>query len=114
MHVVGSIAGCHCIIVDDICDTAGTLCKSVETLLSMGATKVSACITHPIMSGQALQRIKDSGLSFMIVSDTIPALPGLPAKIQVVSVAKMLAAAVSCINDGTSMSQLFRLKRTGE
>jgi ribose-phosphate pyrophosphokinase len=114
MHVVGSIAGCHCIIVDDICDTAGTLCKSVETLLSMGATKVSACITHPIMSGQALQRIKDSGLSFMIVSDTIPALPGLPAKIHVVSVAKMLAAAVSCINDGTSMSQLFRLKRTGE
>jgi ribose-phosphate pyrophosphokinase len=112
MHVVGNIAGCHCIIVDDICDTAGTLCKSVETLLGMGATKVSACITHPIMSGQALQRVRDSGLTFMIVSDTIPALPDLPAKIHVVSVAKLIAAAVRCINDGTSMSSLFRLKRS--
>jgi ribose-phosphate pyrophosphokinase len=112
MHVVGNIAGCHCIIVDDICDTAGTLCKSVETLLQMGATKVSACITHPIMSGQALQRVRDSGLTFMIVSDTIPALPDLPDKIHVVSVAKLIAAAVRCITDGTSMSDLFRLKRT--
>ena len=112
MHVVGNIAGCHCIIVDDICDTAGTLCKSVETLLQMGATKVSACITHPIMSGQALQRVRDSGLTFMIVSDTIPALPDLPDKIHVVSVAKLIAAAVRCITDGTSMSDLFRLKPT--
>ena len=112
MHVVGNIAGCHCIIVDDICDTAGTLCKSVETLIQLGASKVSACITHPIMSGQALDRVRDSGLTFMIVSDTIPALPGLPPKIHVVSVAKLIAAAVRCINDGTSMSDLFRLKRT--
>jgi ribose-phosphate pyrophosphokinase len=112
MHVVGNIAGCHCIIVDDICDTAGTLCKSVETLIQLGASKVSACITHPIMSGQAVQRVQDSGLTFMIVSDTIPAVPGLPSKIHVVSVAKLVAAAVRCINDGTSMSDLFRLKRT--
>jgi ribose-phosphate pyrophosphokinase len=78
----------------------------------MGASKVSACITHPIMSGSALQRVRESGLTFMIVSDTIPALPDLPDKIHVVSVAKLIAAAVRCIIDGTSMSDLFRLKPT--
>jgi len=72
MNIVGEIKGKHCIIVDDMIDTAGTLCKSADSLREMGALSVSACCTHALFSGPALDRIGKSSLKHVIVADTIP------------------------------------------
>ena len=103
MNIVGEIRGKHCIIVDDMIDTAGTLCKSAESLKEMGALSVSACVTHPLFSGPALERIGNSVMAHVVVSDTIPIRhnyqPGSAAekavkeKIKIVSCARLLAQA---------------------
>jgi ribose-phosphate pyrophosphokinase len=72
MNIVGEIKGKHCIIVDDMIDTAGTLCKAADSLTEMGALSVSACCTHALFSGPALERIGKCTLKNVIVSDTIP------------------------------------------
>ena len=110
MNVVGEIDGKHCIIVDDMIDTAGTLCKSAETLKEMGAKSVSACATHALFNGPALDRIAKSVMEHVIISDTIPLKPEACAKIKVVSCAALLAEAVRCCNYGKSVSGLFDLK----
>mmetsp|Transcript_16738 Transcript_16738/g.33475 ORF Transcript_16738/g.33475 Transcript_16738/m.33475 type:complete len:369 (+) Transcript_16738:42-1148(+) len=109
MNVVGEIDGKHCIIIDDMIDTAGTLCKSAETLKEMGARTVSACATHGLFNGPALQRIGDSCMSYCIVSDTIPVKGARPEKIKVVSSAPLIADAIQCINSGQSLSGLFKI-----
>ena len=109
MHVIGDVAGRTCLIIDDIIDTAGTLVKTVDALLEKGATKVYAGASHAVLSGPAVERIANSRLEELVVTDSIPlseeALK-LP-KIRVRSIAGLLAAAIESIHMETSVSTLF-------
>jgi len=109
MNVIGDVEGQNCLVVDDMIDTAGTLVKTVEALKDSGAVKVYACATHPVLSGPAVERIEQSQLEEVIVTNTIP-LPGEKRKckkIRTLSVAKLLGEAVKAIHDETSVSGLF-------
>ena len=112
MHVIGDVRGRTCLIVDDIIDTAGTLVKTVDALLEQGAAKVYAAASHPVLSGEAVQRITSSRLEQVIITDSIPLRPeaqGLTesGKIKVLSVAGLLGAAILNIHMETSVSTLF-------
>ena len=72
MHIIGDVAGQHCLIVDDLIDTAGTLVKAAEALLKQGAKSVRACATHAVLSGPAVERIENSGIEEVIVTNSIP------------------------------------------
>ena len=109
MHIIGDVAGKTCVIVDDIVDTAGTLCSAAKSLTEAGASGVYAAITHPVLSGPAIKRIGESALSELIVTDTI-LLRGDAAdceKIHVVSVAEQIGEAIRRINNEESVSSLF-------
>ena len=109
MHVVGEVRDRICIIQDDIVDTAGTLRQASRALRDNGAARVLACCVHGVLSGPALQRIEDSPLEPLIVTDTIPLRSELvqSSKIQVLSVAKLLGKAIQSIHQETSVSSLF-------
>jgi ribose-phosphate pyrophosphokinase len=109
MNIIGDVRGKHCLIVDDLVDTAGTLVKGVEALLNQGAKSVTACATHAVLSGPAVDRISTSPLKELVVSNSIPLTEqaaGCP-KIRVLSVAPLLARAVQSIHEGGSISTLF-------
>jgi len=109
MNVVGDVRGKTCLIIDDIIDTAGTLVKTVDALLNAGATAVYACASHALLSGPAIDRIANSRLEQVVVTDTVPlreAAQKLP-KIKVLSVAGLLGAAIESIHMETSVSTLF-------
>ncbi len=109
MNIIGNVEGKPCVIVDDMVDTAGTLCEAALALLDAGATEVYAAVTHPVLSGPALKRISESALEKLIVTDTIPL--GRDAadhgKIMVVSVAGQIGEAIRRINNEESVSSLF-------
>lgn len=109
LHVVGDVRGKLCIIQDDIVDTAGTLQQAAQALRENGASQVVACAVHGVLSGPALQRIENSELERVIVTNTIPLRPECAAsnKIQVLSVAPLLARAIQSIHQETSVSSLF-------
>lgn len=109
MNVIGEVAGRSCLIVDDLVDTAGTLCKSAEALTGQGALGVWACCTHPVLSGEAVSRIAESQLRELWVSDSIPLTPAAldTGKIKQLSVALLFARAIASIYDETSISELF-------
>jgi len=109
MNVIGDVAGQNCLIVDDLIDTAGTLVKGAEALLSYGAASVSACATHAVLSGPAVERIANSGIREVVFSNSIPLSPEAKAcgKIRQLSVAPLLARAVQSIHEETSVSALF-------
>ena len=109
MNVIGDVRNRTCLVVDDIIDTAGTLVKNVEALLKAGATKVYACCTHPVLSGPAVDRIQNSDLVEVVVTNTIPLRTEARKckKISVLSVGKLLAQAVQSIHEETSVSVLF-------
>ena len=112
MNVIGDVRGRTCLIVDDIIDTGGTLVKTVDTLLEKGATRVYAGASHPVLSGEAVQRIASSRLEQLVVTDSIPLRKeayGLKesGKIKVLSVAGLLGAAILSIHMETSVSSLF-------
>jgi ribose-phosphate pyrophosphokinase len=109
MNIIGNVAGKTCAIVDDMVDTAGTLCEAARALLDAGAVRVVAAITHPVLSGPALKRISESALSTLIVTDTIPLRPDAVDhdKIRVVSVAHHIGEAIRRINNEESVSSLF-------
>ncbi len=109
MHVIGDVHGRTALILDDIIDTAGTLVKTAEALLQAGATKVYACATHAVLSGDAIDRIANSGLEQVIVTNTIPLTERGKAepKIKVLSVAGLVARAIQSIHEETSISRLF-------
>ncbi len=109
MNVIGDVQGRTCLILDDIIDTAGTLCKTVDALLSKGAGKVYACASHPVLSGPAVERIANSRLTELVVSNTIPLRPEAAAigKIKVLSIAGLLGRAIESIHMETSVSTLF-------
>jgi ribose-phosphate pyrophosphokinase len=109
MHVIGDVAGCNAIVVDDIIDTAGTLTKTVDALLSKGAQRVLAAGVHGILSGPALQRIADSALETVLITNTTPVddkLSRLP-KLRPLSVAPLLGEAIRRIHENSSVSSLF-------
>ncbi len=112
MHVIGDVHGRTCLIVDDIIDTAGTLVKTAQALLAAGATKVYAAASHAVLSGPAIERIAQSELEELVVTDSIPLreeAQGLErqGKIKVLSVAGLLGAAIESIHMETSVSLLF-------
>jgi ribose-phosphate pyrophosphokinase len=109
MHVVGDVKDKHCIILDDMVDTAGTLCNGAKALHESGAASIIACCTHPIFSGPAIDRIRESKLERMIVSDTIPLTVEARdcGKVQVVSVAELFGEAIRAIHYQDSVSRLF-------
>ncbi len=109
MNIIGDVRGRYCLVVDDLVDTAGTLVKGVDALLAQGAVGVSACATHAVLSGPALERIQDSALEELVVSNSIPLKPEAAAckKICVLSVAPLLARAIQSIHEGGSVSTLF-------
>jgi ribose-phosphate pyrophosphokinase len=109
MTVIGDVTGHSCLIVDDICDTAGTLCKAAEVLLEAGAVEVHAYITHGVLSGPAVERIAGSVMKSLVVTDSIeqPAAVRACAKIRTVPMAPMFAQAILNIWNGASVSSLF-------
>ncbi|HMO80432.1 MAG TPA: ribose-phosphate pyrophosphokinase [Pyrinomonadaceae bacterium] len=112
MNVVGDVDGKNCLIVDDMCDTGGTICKVARALHENGAKEVYACFTHAVLSGKAVENISTSYLKKIIVTNTIPvgdfAKPLLDnGRIEVLSVARLLASAINSIHDETSVSSLF-------
>ena len=109
MTVIGNVEGKRCLIVDDMCDTAGTLCKAAEVLLEHGATEVHAYITHGVMSGPAVERVSKSVMRSLVLTDTIEpteAVKNCP-NIRIVPTAPMFAQAILNIWNGTSVSSLF-------
>jgi len=109
MKVVGEVKGRTCIIVDDMIDTGGTLVKAAKALLDKGAKKIIACGVHPVFSGNAAERLTDSDLEEIIVSDTIAVPRSFRCdKVTVLSVAPLFAEAIRRIHDEDSISSLFR------
>lgn len=108
MHLIGDVKGADAIIVDDMCDTGGTLCKAAELLKEKGARRVFAVITHPVFSNKALETIGNSVIDEMVIADTIPLRGAAPANMKVISMASLLADAIACLDQGESLSALFR------
>ena len=108
-HIIGEVTGKTCVLIDDMVDTAGTLCRAAQALKDEGATKVIAYITHPVLSGDAVTRIVESALDELVVTDTIPLSE--PAKrcgrIRQLSVAALLAETIRRIRDEESVSSLY-------
>jgi ribose-phosphate pyrophosphokinase len=109
MTVIGNVAGKKCIIVDDICDTAGTLCKAAEVLMENGASEVHSYITHGVLSGPAVERITNSVMKSLVITDSIAPSEAVKAckNIRIVPTAPMFAQAILNIWNGTSVSSLF-------
>ena len=109
MNVIGEVENKVCILIDDMVDTAGTLCQACTTLKERGATRVVAYITHPVLSGPAIERINASVMDELVVTDTIPLNENAKAckKIRQLSVAELLAETVRRISDAESVSSLY-------
>ena len=109
MNIIGHVDGKTCILIDDIVDTAGTLCIAAEVLKTHGASRVVAYITHPVLSGPAVGRIADSHLDELVVTDTIPLSEEAEActKIRQLSVAELLAETIRRIGSAESVSSLY-------
>ena len=109
MNIIGDVKDNTCIIVDDMVDTAGTLCNAAAALKENGAKKVMAYIVHPVLSGKAIERISESQLDSLVVTDTIPLNKDAQecSKIQQISLADMLAKAVRRVSEEQSVIELF-------
>ena len=109
MTVIGNVEGKRCIIVDDICDTAGTLCKAAEVIMQNGAKEVHAYITHGVLSGPAVDRVTKSVMKSLVITDSIAPTEAVKAakNIRIVPTAPMFAQAILNIWNGTSVSSLF-------
>ncbi len=109
MNIIGDIKGRSCIIMDDMVDTAGTLCEAAQALKDGGAAKVMAYCTHPVLSGQAVARITGSALDELVVTDTIPLRDDARAcgKIRQLSIAGLMAETIRRISNEDSVSSLF-------
>jgi ribose-phosphate pyrophosphokinase len=109
MNIIGEVEGRRCLILDDMIDTAGTLVNAAQAIMSAGAKSVAACATHPVLSGPAVQRIKESALSEVVVTNSIPISEEARAsgKFKSVSIARLLAEAIRRIHHSDSVSSLF-------
>ena len=109
MNIIGDVAGRDCLLVDDIVDSAGTLCNAATALMEKGAKSVSAYVTHSVLSGKAVERVQNSVLKSLVVTDSIAVTEDVEKaeKIRVATVAPLLGEAVKRIADETSVSSLF-------
>src|SRR6476619_1169453 len=112
MNIVGDVSGKNCLIIDDMCDTGGTICKVAAALAKAGANEISACFTHGVLSGGAAENIANSHLKKVIVTNTIPTsekTQGLvdSGQLEILNVGGLLASAIKSIHDETSVSSLF-------
>jgi ribose-phosphate pyrophosphokinase len=109
MHLIGEVRGAPALIIDDIIDTAGTIVKTAEALLKEGATEVYAACTHPVLSGPAVERLSQSAIAEVVVTDSVPLSEAARklSKIKVLSVADLLARGIRSIHEETSISELF-------
>ncbi|MEA1867785.1 MAG: ribose-phosphate pyrophosphokinase [Thermodesulfobacteriota bacterium] len=109
MYIIGDVKGKTAVILDDMVDTAGTLCRAAQALKEHGAKEVHGCITHPVLSGPAISRIKESVLESLVVTDTIPLSEEAQKvnKIKVLSVFALLGEAIRRVHDEDSVSSLF-------
>jgi ribose-phosphate pyrophosphokinase len=109
MHIIGDVEEKHCLIVDDLIDTAGTLVKAAEALLKHGALTVTACATHAVLSGPAVERIETSCLQEVVITNSIPLREDAMrcTRIKTLSVAPLLARAIQSIHEDGSVSTLF-------
>lgn len=108
MNIIGDIKGKNCILIDDMIDTAGTICNAAEALLNLGAKSVSACATHAVLSGPAIERLEKSSLDEVVLLDTIPLSEDkIIDKFKILSVAPLFAEAMSRIHNNDSVSKMF-------
>ena len=109
MGLIGSVAGRHAVIVDDEIDTASSMVQAARLVMERGALDVYAAVTHGVLSGPAIERLRDSGIKELVMTDTLPLPPEkrLPA-ITVLSVAELLAGAIERIHEGRSVAELFQ------
>ena len=109
MHIIGDVADRTCLIVDDMVDTAGTLCKAADALKEHGAARVVAYSTHPVLSGPAIKNIENSNLDSLVVTDTIPLSEEAKncGKIRQLSMAKLLAESIRRVSNEESISAMF-------
>lgn len=109
MNVIGDVSDRHCILIDDIADSAGTLCNAANALIEQGALSVAAYVSHGVLSGEACTRIQASKITDFVATDSIPARPGMEActKLRRVSIAPLMAEAIRRINNEASVSSLF-------
>ena len=109
MHIIGEVEGRTCVLVDDLVDTAGTLCAAADALKAEGATRVVAYCTHAVLSGKAVERISQSALDEMVVTDSIPLNPAATAchRIRQVGIAGMLAETMRRIHNEESVSSIY-------
>ncbi|MDX8390722.1 MAG: ribose-phosphate pyrophosphokinase [Mariprofundaceae bacterium] len=109
MNIIGEIDGKHCILIDDMVDTAGTLCNAVDALLECGATRVTAYATHGVLSGQAAERLKQSALHELVITNSIHQPPAVmeTGKVRILNVAALLGEVIKRICDDESISSLY-------
>ncbi|ATX81370.1 ribose-phosphate pyrophosphokinase [Mariprofundus ferrinatatus] len=109
MNIIGEVKGKHCILIDDMVDTAGTLCGAVDALLEKGATKVSAYASHGVLSGPASERLANSGLHELVVTDSIkqPKKIMKTGKVRIITIAQLMGEAITRIYDARSISSLY-------
>jgi ribose-phosphate pyrophosphokinase len=109
MNIIGDVEGQRCLIIDDIMDTAGTMCNAARALTDAGATSVSASVSHAVLSGPAIDRINDSPLEEVVVTNSMPMQEQTArcSKLKVVSIAPLLAEAIRRIHHSDSVSSLF-------
>jgi ribose-phosphate pyrophosphokinase len=107
-EVIGDVAGRHCVITDDMIDTASTISSAAEILLERGATEVWVMATHGVLSGPAIDRLKNAPISRVVITNTLPLPPEKQLdKIEVLSVAPIIADALAAVFDDTSVSEIF-------
>jgi ribose-phosphate pyrophosphokinase len=109
MHIIGDVDGRDCIIVDDMIDTGGTLCKAAEALKEHGARNIYAYATHPVFSGSAVENVANSVIDEFIVTDSIPLTPAMKAtgKVKVLSLDSMMSEALRRVSNEESISAMF-------
>jgi len=109
MHIIGDVKDRTCVIIDDMVDTAGTLCKAAEALKAHGAESVVALATHPVLSGLAIQNLENSQLDELVVTDTIPLSEEAQgcSRIRQLSVAELLGETVRRIHEDESVSTVY-------
>ncbi len=110
MHIIGDVAGRDCIIIDDMVDTAGTLCSAAAALKEEGAERVVCYCTHPVLSGNALSNIENSQIDELVVTDTIPLSEQATVcpKIRLLSIADELAESIRRVSNEESISAMFK------
>ena len=109
MNIIGNVEGKDCIVPDDIIDTAGTLCNAANALKDAGASKVSAYITHPVLSGPAIERISNSQIDELVVTNSIPLTQDGQkcSKIRVISIAPLISECIKRLSNEQSLSAVF-------